>query len=86
MQWEGRKDVTDFFASLHPEGDIGALPLIATRANGQPAFADYLDSSQSHRPHGIMVLTVSGSKISSICGFDDTALFAAFGLPETPPR
>lgn len=44
------QDVTYFFASLHTDGDFEVLPLVATGANGQPAFADCLDSSQDQEP------------------------------------
>lgn len=84
LRWDGPEAVTDFFRSLRSDGDLSKIPLVATRANGQPAFADYLDSSDGYRPHGIMVVTIDGSKISAIDGFDDPALFAEFGLPPVP--
>ena len=52
--------------------------LIPTRANGQPAFGYYLRS----QPRGMMVLTLSGSKVDEITFFADPALPGRFGLPE----
>ncbi len=49
-----------------------------TRANGQPAFGCYLRS----QPWGMVVLTLSGSKVDEITFFADPALPGRFGLPE----
>jgi RNA polymerase sigma-70 factor (ECF subfamily) len=54
------------------------LQVRPTRANGQPAFACYLRS----QPWGMMVLTLSGSKVDEITLFADPALPGRFGLPE----
>src|SRR5919201_669610 len=54
------------------------LQLRPTRANGQPAFGYYLRS----QPRGMMVLTLSGSKVDEITFFADPALPGRFGLPE----
>jgi RNA polymerase sigma-70 factor (ECF subfamily) len=63
----------------HGAEDRGApLHVRPTRANGQPAFACYLRS----RPWGMMVLTLSGSKVDEITLFADPALPGRFGLPE----
>jgi RNA polymerase sigma-70 factor (ECF subfamily) len=53
------------------------LQVLPTRANGQPAFGCYLRS----QPWGMMVLTLSGSKVDEITFFDDPALPGRFGLP-----
>ncbi len=60
--------------------------LVATRANGQPAFGVYV-----HDPHapilhaiGLLVLTLAGDRISTITRFD-TSMVAYFGLPRTLP-
>jgi RNA polymerase sigma-70 factor (ECF subfamily) len=54
------------------------LQVLPTRANGQPAFGCYLRSE----PWGMMVLTLSGSKVDEITFFADPALPVRFGLPE----
>jgi RNA polymerase sigma-70 factor (ECF subfamily) len=58
--------------------------LVATEANGSPAFGQYKPSAsrEGHEPWSLQVLEVSGGRISGICFFLDTAsLFPLFGLP-----
>ena len=61
----------------------GALRLVPTRANGQPAFACYLPSAHTDiaRPYGLFVLTLQRDRISAITWFADSSVFAQFGLP-----
>ena len=61
--------------------------LVPTRANGQPAFGFYV-----HDPHGevgratgLLVLTLSGRRISALTHFDNSML-PRFGLPRMLPR
>jgi RNA polymerase sigma-70 factor (ECF subfamily) len=54
------------------------LQVRPTRANGQPAFGCYLRA----QPWGMIVLTLSGSKVDEITFFADPALPGRFGLPE----
>jgi hypothetical protein len=65
------------------------LRLVPTRANGQPAFACYLDDPYTSvaRPFSFLVLTLDGEQISAITAFTpDASIFAHFGLPRTLPR
>jgi RNA polymerase sigma-70 factor (ECF subfamily) len=61
----------------------GALRLVPTRANGQPAFACYLPAVQAEiaRPYALFVLTLEGDRISAITWFADSSVFPQFGLP-----
>jgi len=61
----------------------GAMRLVRTRANGQPAFACYLPSPQTDiaRPYALFVLTLEGDRISAITWFADSSVFPQFGLP-----
>jgi RNA polymerase sigma-70 factor (ECF subfamily) len=61
----------------------GAMRLVSTRANGQPAFACYLASAQTDvaRPYALFVLTLEGDRISAITWFADSSVFGHFGLP-----
>jgi len=58
--------------------------LIQTRANGQPAFAVYLHDPVNGvaRAFGLMVVTLSGNRVSVITRFDNASL-PPFGLPRT---
>jgi hypothetical protein len=60
--------------------------LIPTRANGQPAFGFYVRDPQTGIAHtiGLLVLTLSGSRICAMTRFD-TSVLARFGLPRTLP-
>jgi RNA polymerase sigma-70 factor (TIGR02960 family) len=67
-------------AYLDRSADVRGAPLQVrpTRANGQPAFGCYLHS----QPWGVIVLTLSGSKVDEITFFADPGLPTRFGLPE----
>jgi len=62
------------------------LRLIATRANGQPAFGVYACQRPATVPRasGLLVLTLAGGQIRAMTRFDNSAL-ASFGLPATRP-
>ncbi|HTT90374.1 MAG TPA: sigma-70 family RNA polymerase sigma factor [Acidimicrobiales bacterium] len=64
------------------------LRMVATRANGQPAFAYYLPDPNSPiwRANGLVMITVKQHRVSGITRFGDTGLLARFGLPRTLPR
>jgi RNA polymerase sigma-70 factor (ECF subfamily) len=59
--------------------------LVATRANGQPAFGCYLPCPHTEvaRPGGLLVLTLAGTGIAEITWFADSSVFPHFGLPRT---
>ncbi|GHE85611.1 RNA polymerase sigma factor [Amycolatopsis deserti] len=59
--------------------------LYPTRANGQPAFGYYVRDPRTPvlHAHGVIVLTLSGDRISALTRFSDTALLARFGFPRT---
>ena len=63
-----------------------SIRLVPTRANGQPAFGHYVRDPHAPIAHasGILVLTLAGSQISAMTGFDNSAL-RLFGLPRTLP-
>jgi RNA polymerase sigma-70 factor (ECF subfamily) len=60
--------------------------LIATRANGQPAFGLYVRDPVTGIAHasGMLVLTLAGRRITALTGFDNGVL-PLFGLPRTLP-
>ncbi len=64
----------------------GDLRLLATEANGQPAFGVYMrDDDDVHRAFNLNVLTLTPSGVSHVAAFFDLRLFGAFGLPRTLP-
>ena len=79
----GRDAVREFLARvvLHTPDQ---WRLVYTRANGAPAFALYQRAPDgSFRAAGLDVLSLIGGRISRIVAFNDPALVAKFGLPET---
>jgi RNA polymerase sigma-70 factor (ECF subfamily) len=61
--------------------------LVPTRANGQPAFGFYVYDAQGEvgRATGLLVLTLSGRRVSALTHFDNSVLLR-FGLPRMLPR
>jgi RNA polymerase sigma-70 factor, ECF subfamily len=85
LQYQGRQLAARFLtATAFRPG--WAARLIATRANGQPAFGFYVRDPQSGVAHaiGLLVLTLSGNRICGMTRFD-TSVLARFGLPRTLP-
>jgi len=83
LEYQGRKLVGEFFATVaFRQGR--RYRLVATRANGQPAFAVYLRDPMTRvsRAFGLLVVTLAGTQISAITRFDNAALLS-FGLPRT---
>jgi len=68
---------------LGPGIECRGSRLVATVANGSPAFAQYKPSPDGgFRPWSLQVLEVSGDRIGGITFFLDTAtVFPLFGLP-----
>jgi RNA polymerase sigma-70 factor (ECF subfamily) len=81
FEYAGRDVVARFCASIFGAGR--RFDLIATRANGQPAFGAYLRSPNgiSHGV-GLYVLTFAGDQICAMTRFENSVL-ASFGLPRS---
>jgi RNA polymerase sigma-70 factor (ECF subfamily) len=61
--------------------------VLATRANGQPAFGTYSWDAERerYRPTVLQVLTLRGAQIEEITGFVSPEMFARFDLPAELP-
>jgi RNA polymerase sigma-70 factor (TIGR02960 family) len=83
----GPRAIGRFLSTVPAGGDLQRFRLVATRANGQPAFGFYLRDRQCPiaRASGIMVLTLDRDAIAAITVFHDTSVFPLFGLPRTLP-
>ena len=83
LEYQGPELAGRFLAAtaLRP-GWTATLVRAPTRANGQPAFGFYARNSRTGQSHtvGLLVLTLSGSRISAMTRFDG-AVLAGFGLP-----
>ncbi len=85
LEYEGRDAVARLFAAVFSPDRTSDL--IATRANGQPAFAVYLHGRNGGIRHaaGLYVLTVTGGLICAMTRFDNSVL-SSFGLPLSLPE
>jgi Sigma-70, region 4/SnoaL-like domain len=80
--YQGRSAIGAFLRGA--EDRRGApMRLVATRANGQPAFGCYLSAPETDvaRAFSLFVLTLEGEHISAITWFADSSVFPRFGLP-----
>ena len=84
VEYLGREAVTRFQAAVFAQAP--RYRLVATRANGQPAFGVYLLDARTSAWHatGLMVLTLAADRITALTRFDNSIL-ARFGLPRTLP-
>jgi len=84
FEYRGREVVAAFLSALAAGGRI--YHLVPTRANGQLAFGAYLQAPTGGIRHGagLLVLTVTGDRISALTRFEP-GLLCAFGLPRCLP-
>ena len=82
-EWQGHENARQFLAAMWT-GQRTGRRLIATRANGQPAFVLYFPDLHGQVMHavGLLVLTLARNRVSAITRFDNSVL-AHFGLPRT---
>jgi RNA polymerase sigma-70 factor (ECF subfamily) len=67
-------------------GQVHDMPMVATRANGQPAFGLYMRTpAGDFEPFHLQVLDLDGDRVRHVGAFFDSALFARFGLPDRLP-
>jgi RNA polymerase sigma-70 factor (TIGR02960 family) len=84
LEYQGRELAAQFLqATAFRPGWTGRL--VATRANGQPAFGFYVRDPDTGGWYtvGLMVLTLAGTRISALTRFDP-GMLPWFGLPVTP--
>jgi RNA polymerase sigma-70 factor (ECF subfamily) len=86
LQFQGPQLIGEFMREVTFRGGTRRYRLIATSANGQPAFGSYgYDNGEAvGHARGVLVLTMEGDRISAITRFDNSAM-PYFGLPETLP-
>jgi len=84
LEYQGRELVGRFFTLVFRPGR--RYRLVATRANGQPAFGIYVRDPHAGVWHanGLIVITLAGERVSMITRFDNSVL-PRFGLPRSLP-
>jgi hypothetical protein len=77
---------TRYCLAHQTKGCVVSHRLVATRANGRPAFGVYVSDPLAPVFHanGLMVVTLAGSRASALTRFDNSNL-SRFGLPRTLP-
>jgi RNA polymerase sigma-70 factor (TIGR02960 family) len=85
LEYQGRKLAAQFLAAVTLQGRRRNR-VVATRANGQPAFGLYVRDPGGRVFHamGLLVLTLAGDQICAITRFDNSVL-PRFGLPRKLP-
>jgi RNA polymerase sigma-70 factor, ECF subfamily len=85
LSWfSGAENIGRLVTYQCPAKTPGDLLHLATSANGQPAFGQYMrDEAGVYQAFQIHVLTLDGPRIAHVTSFFDTSLFAAFGLPSS---
>ncbi|GAB2442204.1 hypothetical protein GCM10027262_55630 [Nocardia tengchongensis] len=78
LEYRGRDSVARFCAFIF--GSAPTYELVATRANGQPAFGVYRHTPTGIHGSGLFVLTLAGDRIDAMTVFENTVL-PRFGLP-----
>jgi len=85
LEYQGRELAARFLAAVSFRQGR-SYRLVATRANGQPAFGGYVRDPRAGVRHaiGLLVCTLAGERICAMTLFDKSVL-ARFGLPRTLP-
>ena len=83
-EYQGRDAVVRFLLDRAQRRGAN-LRLVATSANGQPAFGCYLPDAHTPMAHayGLLVLTLRREHIAALTWFSDRSILATFGLPRT---
>lgn len=84
LEYRGPDDIRHFLATVALR-DGTRYALIPTRANGQPAFGLYRLDPRTPilHAHGVLVLTLTGDRVTGLTRFHDNSFLRIFGLPRT---
>lgn len=86
LNWyRGASTIRELIGTKCP-GGVNDMPMLATVANGQPAFALYMRTPSGHfEPFHIQVLHLEGDLVRHVTAFFEPRLFETFGLPSMLP-
>jgi RNA polymerase sigma-70 factor (ECF subfamily) len=81
FELQGPRPIAEYLGRLWREG----VKVVMTGANNTPAFGYYRPDPHAdvYRASGLIVVSVTGARVSSLTRFGDISLFASFGLPRT---
>ena len=85
LEYQGHEAIAAFLRHRVPLRGA-EMQVVHTRANTQPALGCYLHDAHASiaRPFGLIVLTLTGDRVSAVTRFDNST-FPYFGLPRTLP-
>jgi RNA polymerase sigma-70 factor (ECF subfamily) len=83
LEYQGHEAIATFMRNIGFRSGHRRYSLIPTSANYQPAYGCYVsdDGAPISHAHGVLVLTVTDTKVSAFTRFIDNALLPYFGLP-----
>jgi RNA polymerase sigma-70 factor (ECF subfamily) len=83
LEFQGAEAIAGFLRDVRRWRGPRWYRLVPARANGQPAFGCYLREGPAgvFEAHGMIVLTLSGDRISAVTRFVDNGHLGRFGLP-----
>jgi RNA polymerase sigma-70 factor (ECF subfamily) len=83
--YQGNENIGRLIDTQCP-GNEHDMPMVATWANGQPAFGLYMRQPDGgFAPFHLQVLTLGDGGVQHVAAFFSEPLFATFGLPERLP-
>jgi RNA polymerase sigma-70 factor, ECF subfamily len=83
----GALPIMRFLRDAASGGDLSAMRLSPTWANGRPALvAQRIGDDGSLRPHGILVMDVADGRVVGFDAFIGARFLPAFDFPATPTR
>ncbi|MFI7448688.1 sigma-70 family RNA polymerase sigma factor [Nonomuraea sp. NPDC049714] len=84
LEYQGKDAIGHFLTTVALRACRSEM-LIPTRANGQPAFGCYVRDPRTPilHAHGVLVLTLTGDRITALTRFHDNSLLTRFGLPRS---
>jgi RNA polymerase sigma-70 factor (ECF subfamily) len=83
--YRGRANIGWLIGNECP-GGAQDMPMLATTANGQPAYGLYMRTPQGDfAPFQLQVLELDGDQVRHVTAFFDVSLFEKFGLPDRLP-
>ncbi|MDJ0396092.1 sigma-70 family RNA polymerase sigma factor [Rhodococcus sp. G-MC3] len=81
--YQGAENIGTLIKGNCPAQKAGDMRMVATSANGQPAYGLYMrDESGVHKAFQLHVVDVSGERVKHVACFFDLTLFERFGLPD----
>jgi hypothetical protein len=83
LEFQGPEAIGGFLTDVRGWRGSRRYRLVPVGANGQPAFGCYLQEGlgEVFGAHGMIVLTLSGDRISAVTRFVENSNLARFGLP-----